>query len=281
MKTWRIVLVWLALGLVAKAGPAGAVRVVSQTVGTDEWLLAVAAPGQVAALSHLAREPEFSAVAEEAKAYPQIDQGDAESILKYAPTLVLFADYSRPELVAQVRRAGVDVMIFDRYETLEESFDCLRKLAAALGTEDKAEALIAADEARVAALERRLRGVKPVGVIAPSTYGMIPGDGTTFEDICEHAGAENLGATLGGLHGHQRAPSEKMLTWPVDVVVVAGADVDTALAPYRKLTPYQFMDAVRAGRAALLAPWMPGCVSHRRIDAYERLARELHPEVFK
>ena len=32
------------------------VRVVSQTVGTDELLLALAEPEQVAALSHLARE---------------------------------------------------------------------------------------------------------------------------------------------------------------------------------------------------------------------------------
>ena len=58
------------------------VRVVSQTVGTDELLLAVAAPEQIAALSHIAREPSFSAVAEEARAYPAIEVGDAETILK-------------------------------------------------------------------------------------------------------------------------------------------------------------------------------------------------------
>ena len=73
-----------------------AVRVVSQTVGTDELLLALAAPEQVAALSHLARDPAFSAVPGEARRYPQLQvNGDAESILRYAPTLVLFANYSR------------------------------------------------------------------------------------------------------------------------------------------------------------------------------------------
>jgi hypothetical protein len=27
--------------------------------------------------------------------------------------------------------------------------------------------------------------------------------------------------------------------------------------------------------------WMLGCVSHRRVEAYELLARALHPELFK
>jgi iron complex transport system substrate-binding protein len=33
-------------------------------------------------------------------------------------------------------------------------------------------------------------------------------------------------------------------------------------------------------RVVRLEPWMLGCVSHRRVDAYEALARELHPEAF-
>lgn len=281
-QTWRGRLLLLAALLLGWVGAAAGIRVVSQTVGTDEWLLAVAAPGQVAALSHLARDPAFSGVATEARAYPQIESGDAEKILKFQPTLVLFADYSRPELVSQVRRAGVKVMIFDRYRTLGDAYDALRRLAAELGTEEKAEAVIADCQRRVEALQTRLAGVKPVRVIAPSTYGAIPGDRTTFQDICDHAGADNLGASLGGLHGHDKAPTERMLSWPVDMVVVEDAgSVEASLLPYADLPPYKFMEAVKKGRAARMAPWQLGCVSHLRVQAYERLARELHPEVFK
>ena len=133
----------------------------------------------------------------------------------------------------------------------------------------------------MAALRERLRGVKPVRVISPSTYGVIPGDETTFQDFCAHAGAVNLGATLGHLHGHAAPPDEQMLTWPIDVVVLAGADDASALAPFKTLPPYQFMAAVRENRVARLEPWQFSCVTHLRVQAYEQLARALHPEAFR
>jgi iron complex transport system substrate-binding protein len=257
-------------------------RVVSQTVGGDELLLAVAAPEQIAALSHLARDPGFCSVAREAAAYPQIALGDAETILRFRPTLALFADYSRAELVEQVRRAGVSVIVLDRYKTLADAHANLRRLAAVLGPEAEARAarVIADDESRLAKLGERLAGAKPVRVIAPSTYGVIAGADTTFQDLCDRSAAENLAATLGGLRGHASPPTEKLLTWPVERVVVAGDSLEIALAPYKKLPPYRFMPVVREERAAVIAPWMLGCVSHRRVAAYEALARALHPERF-
>ncbi|MFA6960996.1 MAG: ABC transporter substrate-binding protein [Opitutaceae bacterium] len=260
-----------------------AVRVVSQTVGTDELLLALAGPGQIASLSHLSREPQFSAVVTEAKAYPMLDRGDAETILKYRPTLLLAADYSRLELVEQVRRTGVKVILITRYHTLDDAFANLRLLATELGGEApaKAEAIIADCTRRVAVLDAKLKGVKPVRVIAPSTYGVIAGADTTFADLCAHAGAVNLADTLGGLRGHQAPPIEKMLTWPVDRVVVEGGDDESALAPYLKLPPYQFMDAVRQRRIARIEAYMLSSVSHHRVEGYEMLAKALHPEVFE
>jgi len=258
-----------------------AVRVVSQTVGTDELLLALAQPGQVVALSHLARVPEFSSVAAAAAAYPQIDAtADAEGILKYLPTHVLFANYSRAELVEHVRRSGVEALVFDRYASLEDALANLRRLAEVLGAQGRAESIVADCQARVAVLRERLRGVRAVKVIAPSTYSVIPGWETTFQDLCDYAGGENLAATLVGLRGHQLPPYEQMLTWPVDRVVLAGESLEVQLAIYRQLPPYKHMAAVREGRAVLIEPWQLSCVSHHRVDAYERLARELHPELF-
>jgi iron complex transport system substrate-binding protein len=272
------------------------IRVISQTVGNDELLLAVAAPSQIAALSHLAADPDFSAVAAQAAAFPRLSKNaTAESLLAHSPTLILFTDYSRPELVAQTRRAGVRAIIIKNYRTLADAYANLRLVAAELGPDAAARAarLIAGCETRLAALRARMAGARPVRVIAPSTYGMIPGRDSTFQDLCDHAAAENLAATHGGLRGHAPPPAEKMLTWPVDKVVLitashphdvrpaAGEDpVQAALAPFLKLPPYQFMPAIRDRRVALLEPWQLSCVSHHRLAAYERLARELHPERF-
>ncbi len=269
------------LGAVVAAGAPAPVRVVSQTVGTDELLLALAEPGQIAALSHLARNPVFSTTAQQAEAYPQLVLGDSETILRHAPTLVLVTDYSRAELVEQIRRAGVRVLVFTRYKTLDDVYANLRRLAGELGAEAKAEALIADCQARVVALREKLRGRKPVRILAPSIYGMLAGTDTTFQDLCDHAGAENVAATFGGLSGHASAPSERMLTWPIEMLVVSGGDKETALAPFRDLPPYKLMPSVREGRAVLMPENLLACVSHHRIDGYERLARQLHPEAFR
>lgn len=266
----------------ASAGAGREVRVVSQTVGTDETLLAVADPAQIAALSPLARDPEFSAVAREAKAYPVlVANGDAESVLRYHPSVVLCADYSRIELVSQLRTAGVRVIVFDRYASLEDAYAMLGRIAEEVGHPERAAATIAACERRTAQLRERLRGCRPVNVIAPSTYDLVPGSGTTFQDLCDHAGANNLVASLGHVRGYARPPSERMLTWPIDELVLGGTNLDAALAPFLALPPYAYLDAVKSRRAVLLPPWVLGCVSYRRVDGYDALARALHPEAWQ
>lgn len=273
----RVIFICITVGLALFVRAAEPVRVVSQSVGTDELLLALAEPGQIAALSHIAEDASFSAVAAEARAFPRITSGDAETILKHRPTLVLFTDYSRVELVAQVRRAGARVWTFDRYATLADAHAALRSLAAELGGEApaKAERLVAAGEERVAELARRLEGRPRVAALAPTTYGVLAGSGTTFDDLCARAGADNLAATRGRLEGFVRLPSEAMLAWPVEVFVVGGESGEFQQAP-----PYPQMMARRKIRVVRLAPWMLGCVSHRRVDAYEALAKALHPEAF-
>jgi iron complex transport system substrate-binding protein len=269
----------LALGVLS-AEVAAETRVVSQSVGTDELLLALAGPGQIAALSHLATDANFSAAAAEvlAAGHARITSGDAETILRHRPTLVLFTDYSRAELVAQVRRADVRTWTFDRYATLADAHAALRALAAELGggAAERAERIIKADTVRVAELERRLAGRPRVAALAPTTYGVLAGSGTTFDDLCARAGADNLAASLGSLKGFARLPAEAMLTWPVEVFVVGGESDE-----FQRMPPYPQMMARRPIRVVRLDAWMLGCVTHRRVDAYEALARALHPEVFR
>lgn len=284
MKKTGLLLAWLFLCIIVRLAEASSVRVVSQTVGTDELLIALAEPSQIAALSHLSQEPAFCAVSEEAKKFPQLPKNcDLEGALKFAPTLLLCADYSRAEVVEQARRAGLRVIVLTRYYTLQNAYDNLRLIARELGpeAEARAEKIIADCQNRVAKLRERLQGVKPVRVLAPSTYGVIPGDNSTFQDMCDHAGAENLGFTIGKLHGHAAPPNEQMLTWPVEKLVITGDSLESALAVFKKLSPYQYMPAVRENRAVLLKPYLISTVTHYRVEAYEQLARALHPERFQ
>ncbi len=252
-------------------------RVVSQSVGTDELLLALADPGQIAALSHLSQDGQFSPVAAEAKRFPAIKDSDAESVLRFRPDLVLAASFTRPETLALLKRAGVRLVVLDRFETLEDVYASLRILGRELGQEARAEALIAHCQGRVGALALRLKGVKPVRVLSAGIYPFTSGIGTTFQDLCDHSGALNVAAEA-GLKGHAPTPSERLLVWNVEVLIASGDG--SVRAQLAGIPHYRVLPAFKAGRLVVLPGPMMSSLSHHRIAAYEALARALHPDRF-
>lgn len=253
-------------------------RVVSQTVGTDELLVALAGPGQIAALSHLARDPDFAPDPRTNAKFPCLRNGGAEDILRFRPDLVLAAAYTAPETLTILRRANVNLVVLDRFESLEDLFDSARRIGAALGRRERAEELIGQWKARVADLDRRLRGVRPVRVLSVGLYPFTAGLGTTFQDMCDHAGAVNVAAEH-GIRGHQPTPGEKVLTWNVDVLVTdKGERMGERL---KAMAPYKYLGALRRGNLVEIPGPLMSATSQARLDAYEWLARALHPEAFR
>jgi iron complex transport system substrate-binding protein len=253
-------------------------RVVSQAVGTDELLLALADPGQIAALSHISHEAEFSPVATEAKRFPALRDSDAESVLSFRPDLVLAASFTRPETLALLRRAGVRLVVLDRFDSLEDVYASIRLLGRELGQDARAETLIVQCRKRVDDLAARLKGAQPVRVLSAGIYPFTSGSGTTFQDLCDHAGALNVAAEA-GLQGQAPTPSEKLLAWRVDVLVASNdKNIRTRLA---EIPHYRAMKAFKEGHLVVLPGSLLSSLSHHRIDTYELLARALHPERFR
>ncbi len=276
LRAWTILLCALA---VARGAPAAAQRVVSQTVGTDELLLALADPGQIAALSHLGRDRAYSLNASEAAAYPTLKSNDAESVMRFRPDLVLVASYTEAPTLALLRRAGVRLIVVERFESLEDVYANIRAIGAALGHSDRAEKLIGSTKQRVAELARKLEGVKPVRVLAVSTYPFTAGSQTTFQDLCDHAGAINVAAEA-GLVGHASTPDEKLLTWNPELLIASDNEGAGLEARLWQMPAYRHLPALRAGRLVFLSGPLMASVTHHRVAAFEALARKLHPERF-
>jgi iron complex transport system substrate-binding protein len=122
-----------------------------------------------------------------------------------------------------------------------------------------------------------------VRVLAASTYPFTAGAGTTFQDLCDHAGAVNVAAEA-GLSGHVPTPEERVSTWTPDVLIASGEEgKDTAQLTARlaQLPAYRALPALKAGRVLLVPGPLMSSVTHQRIAAFEWLARRLHPERFK
>lgn len=277
MKTFRILLT-LLLGALLHAAPPS--RVVSHAVGTDDMVLAIAAPQQIAALSALGRDRRYSPHWREAEKFPALKRGEAEDVLRFKPDLVVLTSYSPVEVRTLLQRSGVKVFLIDKYESFEDLCSNALALGKALGREAHARQLVAQWRQRVEALRRRMAGVKPVRVMAAGVYPFASGARTTFHDICAHAGALNCAAEA-GLVGHVPMPGEKPLTWKVDVLVGPWEQGVDLAAKLRELSPFKFMPALKQGRLVQIDGALLASTSHRRLDAYEALAKALHPERFK
>ena len=256
----------------------------SQAVGTDDILLALADPGQIAALSHLAHDPRYAPDAERAKEFPTLRGSSAEDILRFKPDLVLMTSFSPPDSVAVIRKSGVKLYIIDKYETLEDLYACIREVGDLLGQRKNAEALIASCRLRINALAVALKGVSPVRVLSAGVYPYISGSNTSFQDMCDHAGALNVAAES-GIKGVVPIPTEKMLSWKIDALV--GPNDNDPNAPGPKLydllkdrAPFRLLAAYRQGKVIEIPGALFAATSHHRITAFELLARALHPDHF-
>ncbi|MDR2562110.1 MAG: ABC transporter substrate-binding protein [Holophagales bacterium] len=260
-------------------------RVVSQAIGTDDILLALAEPSQIAALSHLAHDPLYAPDAKSAKKIPTLKGSSAEDILRFKPDLVLMASFSPPDSVAVLKRAKVKLYIMEKYETLEDVYECLRQVGDLLGQRKKADKLIAECRERINSLEKTLKGAKPIRVLSAGVYPYISGSDTSFQDLCDHAGAINAAAEA-GIVGVVPTPPEKMLSWQIDVLVgptehrqgEAGQKLTDRL---KDVAPYRYLDAYKKGRVIEIPGALFAATSHHRIDAYEMLAKALHPDKFQ
>lgn len=143
----------LSLALAACAAPppsaasreAVPARVVSLNLCTDELLLLLAEPGQIASVSHLAhREPEFP-LWEQAQGFPAND-GSLANALAFQPDLVMTMGGSG-DRGGIAERLGIAVFDLPYPQTLDDVTEAIRTLAARLGRTAQGEAIVVRLEA--------------------------------------------------------------------------------------------------------------------------------------
>jgi iron complex transport system substrate-binding protein len=224
-------------------------RVVSMNLCTDQLAMLVASPGQLHSVSALAREPQSSAMVEEARRYA-VNHGLAEEIFLMKPDLVLAGSFSTRATTAMLRRLSLRVEEFAPEESFAGIHANLRRMGALLGREDRAEALIAELEAalaRHAAPEGRKRPL--AALYYANSY--TSGGSTLAGEVVERAGFRNLGREL-GLSGTARLPLELLVMNAPDAIVGGEPDGLPGLA-YDNLAHPALRAAVK-GRAVVTMP---------------------------
>ncbi len=156
-------------------------RVVSFNLCTDQLVLALADPNQIAGLSPYAADPALSVMADRARAFRRLDW-QAESAIPLKPDLVLIGSWDRPATQRMFSRVGISVETFDLVSNLDDAKREVARAAALLGHPERGATLIASLDAA----HDRLAAAAPA---RPMTALVIERGGFT-------AGPDTLAATL-------------------------------------------------------------------------------------
>ena len=205
-------LVWFAQPAVAEPPR----RVVSINLCTDQLLLALAEPGQIAALGRWAQIREMSFLAPAAMRHVLV-RGTAEEVLRLRPDLVLAGTFSGSATRAILQAQGIRVETFTPPLTLAQARSEIIRAAALLGHPDRGTALIVAIDAALGAA--RPLGGGPMTVLALQRRGYVSGADTLLSDALAEVGFVNAAAGL-GVRSVERASLETIAKARPDVLVV-------------------------------------------------------------
>lgn len=254
-------------------------RVASQTVLSDEilWALGPETQARVIAVSPLVDDPRYSTIPGAwPPALPRL-AGSSESLLALAPDLVIIASFTAPETRVFLEAHHVETLELDAFTGFDDLWRHTRAIAAAVDAEAAGEALIAGQEARLAALRRdHDRGRRPAAVSWGD--GMIAARDTSFDAIAGAAGLDNLAAAR-GLVGHVPLTIEELTAWDPEVIVI-GCEPPGCEAAERELAGRPGIAATRAAReggiialpAAALASTGEGMIVAAELLSARRLA---------
>ena len=252
----------------APAAPAGAapLRVVSINLCTDQLAMMLAAPGQLVSITHLARDPAASVMAEAAQAWPT-NRGRAEEVYLMHPDLVLAGRYTAQPTVAMLRRLGIPVAVFEPANSFADMQTDITRMGQVLGREAEAAAMTRTFAARLAQIRAATApGPRPLAATW-SARGYMSGRQSLAGEILTMAGFDTLAARMGRERG-STLPLEALVLADPDLVVTGRVEK----GPSRSEEPltHPAFRALRGNRAAFEdRDWICGLPSV--LDATDRL----------
>lgn len=234
-------------------------RWVSAGGALSEWISALGGESRLVGVDTTSQYPQSL------RALPSVGyqrQLSAEGILSLRPDLLVGTDeMGPPPVLAQVRKAGVQVEVLSSQATLTALDHNLEQLGALLGAADTAAQLTARYHQQIDAVQLQVRQAqqqhKAPGVVLlvghAGTKPLIAGQGTAGDWVLRQAGARNLAQH----QGYKNFSSEALAALDPQVLVVSdrALDGEQALPALLKENPALATSrAVRDKRVVALDP---------------------------
>lgn len=260
-----------ALGLAAAApAPASVRRIVSLNPCLDAILVAVAAPRQVAALSHFSRERGNSSIGERARQFP-FTYESAEEVIALSPDLVLASRHSSLATRNALKRLGVRVEVFSTPDTVSESLQQVRHIAALAGQPELGRREVERIEAALAAAEPP-PGARPARALVFQRNGFSSGPDTLMDELLRRTGFRNAAVEYGAKQTTEIS-LDMVLTDPPDVLL-SGEALPGAPTWGERVMRHPALDRLK-GRVQIVKfpQHLMFCGGPNLVEAADRLAK--------
>ncbi len=274
---WMRRVLLIGFAALAFAAPAAALRIVSLAPSVTETLFALGVGDQVVGVSAYCDYPP------EVTKLPRVGTfltPSIETIIALHPDLVIGVPSPGNETpVKTLQSVGLHVVIVWA-ETVEDTRQSVRAIAAAVGQVPAGEALLSRMDGRIAGLRRQLDDAPPRTVLI--VVGQKPligvGGGTFQDELIRMARGINVAANAGLAWPHLSL--ERVIAWAPEVVIDTSMGSEEGPHILEFWNQFPSLPAVRDhrvygfGSAELLRP------GPRMPQALEAIARAIHPEKF-
>lgn len=262
----------LLLAGLTTAASAQLAKIASINVCTDQMLMALADPDQIAGLSPYSRDPARSWMAAEASRYPRLS-GEAEDILVLRPTTVVAGRFTRRATRELLRDKGYSVVEFDAARSIQEVREQLTRMGGVVGHPERAAAAIGRIDAAIARAKESFAR-KPLTVLAVSRRGWVTGSTSLTTSMLSELGLSNLAGKLGKRLGGF-VPLETIVDAKPDLILLSEDDPFAEDQGRAFLLHPALEQMYPASKRIVLPERLTVCGGAMLADAFERLAHEI------
>nr|WP_191964281.1 ABC transporter substrate-binding protein [Aneurinibacillus sp. XH2] len=237
------------------------VRIAALSLDTAEMVLELADASRVAVVPRSIEDQALARNTEEGRQVPNKIAGaaalDPEQVLSYEPDLVLLTTIHDGERDADalLKQAGIPLITFQQWNTLEKLQQNLQTIGQAIGQEEKADRIVREMQERIASVEEEAENnkIKPsvliLSPVGPNTGPYLLGQTNISYDLIVKAGGIPAVDIL-GVNRTTKASMEQVMKADPDMILLIQWDDkgDSELEEMMSQDAFQSLKAVREGQ---------------------------------
>jgi iron complex transport system substrate-binding protein len=258
-------------------------HIASVSLASDEVLLSLVEPERIAAVTAFAQDPAISNVAVAAQAIPNtiVAAEDTEFIISLEPDIVFVASFTTPDVLQQLRDAGLTVFATGFPIGFQQIKDNITLLGQAVGAEDRAAELVEGMDSKIAAVSGIVARDNIVRVLYLTPGNYTSGVDSSISEIIAAANGLDVAAQA-GIEQFAPVSDEFIIEENPDVILLSGwtpwdaTFVDT----FMNNPAFADLSAVQNGRVYVANDAHLTTVSQYIAEGVKDVAAYLWPEVY-